>query len=172
MTTETKAESKAFVVGPEEAESYWQPVPANGFIRNILSTAKCSSQAEFSLGTQTVAPQSFIREHTHDRHEECIHVVEGRGIARVDGVEHVIEKGSTVWVGLDRKHHFLNPHDEPMTFVWLLLPGGLDKFFEEIGRPRTPEQPAPEPFPRPHNVEEIERRTVFGWADGAYTPKD
>ncbi|MEC9431607.1 MAG: cupin domain-containing protein [Pseudomonadota bacterium] len=169
--SETDTDSRAFVVGPEEAESYWQPVPANGFIRNILSQAKCNSVAPFALGTQTVAPQSFIREHTHDRHEECIHVVEGKGIARVEGVEHVIEKGSTVWVGLNKKHHFLNPHDEPMTFVWLLLPGGLDDFFREIGRERTPGQPAPEPFPRPANVEEIERRTVFGWADGTYTPK-
>lgn len=169
MTTDT--DTVAFVLGPDEGESYWQPVPANGFIRNILSQAKCRSETPFSLGTQTVAPQSFIREHTHDRHEECIHVVSGRGIARVDGVEHVLEVGSTVWVGLNRKHHFLNPHDEPMTFVWLLLPGGLDDFFAQIGRPKEPGRPAPEPFPRPADVEEIERRTVFGWADGAYTPK-
>lgn len=167
----TTTESTAFVVPPEGGDSFWQPVPANGFIRNILNTAKCNSVAEFSMGTQTVAPQSFIREHTHDRHEECIFVIEGKGIARVEGVEHEITPGSCVWVGLNRKHHFLNPNDEPMTFVWLLMPGGLDRFFEEIGRPREADQPAPEPFPRPANVEEIERRTVFGWADGTYTPK-
>jgi hypothetical protein len=52
-----------------------------------------------------------------------------------------------------------------MTFVWFLMPGGLEEFFEAIGRERLPDQPAPEPFPRPTNVAEIERQTVFGWAD-------
>ena len=52
----------------------------------------------------------------------------------------------------------------PLTFLWLLMPGGLEDFFEAIGRERDPEQPAPEPFPRPENVAEIERNTVFGWA--------
>lgn len=38
---------------------------------------------------------------------------------------------------------------------------GLDDFFARIGRPRKPGEPAPEPFPRPENVEQIERDTVF-----------
>ena len=55
-----------------------------------------------------------------------------------------------------------------MTFLWVFAPGGLDDFFAEIGRPRTPGQPAPEPFARPANVAEIEARTVFGWTDASY----
>ncbi|MGE0525253.1 MAG: hypothetical protein AB7O60_19765, partial [Variibacter sp.] len=62
-------------------------------------------------------------------------------------------------------------HNEPMTFVVLLLPGGLDKFFAEIGRKRTPGEPAPEPFPRPENIAEIEARTVFGWVDASFNRK-
>jgi quercetin dioxygenase-like cupin family protein len=156
------------VLGPVEGHSFWQPVPANGFVRNIFSQAALSARSDFSLGTQTVAPGCFIREHTHAREEEIIYVVEGRGVARVEGVEHPIEKGSAVFIGRNRKHHFLNPHPEPMTFLWVLLPGGLDRFFAEIGRPRTPGQPAPEPFPRPENIAEIEARTVFGWTDKRY----
>jgi hypothetical protein len=76
-----------------------------------------------------------------------------------------------VFVGRDRRHHFLNPHEEPMTFVWVMVPGGLDRYFAEIGRPRRPGEPAPEPFPRPANVAEIEARTVFGWADQSYNQK-
>ena len=66
------------------------------------------------------------------------------------------------------KHHFLNPHDQPMTFLWIMMPGGLDRFFAEIGRRRHPGEPAPAPFPRPENIAEIEARTVFGWADPSY----
>jgi mannose-6-phosphate isomerase-like protein (cupin superfamily) len=156
------------VLGPQEGESFWQPVPANGFVRNLLNDKAVASENRFALGTQTVAPRSFIREHTHDRNEEIIFVVRGRGIARMDGVDHPLEEGSCVFVGRDRLHHFLNPHDEPLTFLWLIMPGGLDDFFAQIGRPRRIDEPAPEPFPRPDNVAEIEARTVFGWTDPSF----
>ena len=50
-----------------------------------------------------------------------IYVIEGRGVARIDGVEQPLEKGSAVFVGMNRKHHFLNPHAEPMTFLALRM---------------------------------------------------
>lgn len=159
---------KIRVLGPQEGESFWQPVPANGFVRNLFSDRSIASSNRFAMGTQTVAPRSFIREHTHDRNEEIIFVVRGRGIARMDGVDHLLEEGSCVFIGHDRKHHFLNPHDEPLTFLWLFMPGGLDEFFAQIGRPRRPGEPEPEPFPRPADVAEIEARTVFGWTDPSF----
>lgn len=162
------AAGAARILGPEEGESFWQPVPANGFVRNLFSDRSIASVNRFSVGTQTVAPRSFIREHTHDRNEEIIFCVEGRGICRLDGVEHPMEKGACVFLGHGRRHHFLNPYDEPMTFFWVFLPGGLDDFFAAIGRTRLPGEPAPEPFPRPANVAEIEARTVFGWADQSF----
>jgi quercetin dioxygenase-like cupin family protein len=160
--------ARAFVVGPDHGEMYWQPVPANGYVRNILSQAMSGGSTHLSLGTQTVAPRSFIREHTHADNEEIIHVLDGRGTARLDGIDHPIVRGSTVYIGRDRKHQFLNPHTEPMTFLWIMTPGGLDAFFAEIGRPRVPSTPAPDPFARPENIAEIEARTVFGWTDTLY----
>jgi mannose-6-phosphate isomerase-like protein (cupin superfamily) len=168
MNTHETQVGKVRVLGPSEGDSFWQPVPANGFVRNIFSRQALGAANDFSIGTQTVAPGCFIREHTHAHNEEIIYVVEGRGIARIDGVDHPIEKGSAVYVGMNRRHHFLNPHAEPMTFLWIMMPGGLDAFFAEIGRPRTPGAPAPEPFPRPANVAQIEARTVFGWVDSSF----
>lgn len=160
--------AKAFVIGPNDGERHWQPLPANGHVRNILNQVMTGGAANLSMGTQTVAPGCFIREHTHAHNEEIIHVLDGRGIARIDGVEHPIQRGSTVYIGVDRRHHFLNPHPEPMTFLWIMTPGGLDRFFAEIGRPRASSEPTPAPFPRPENIAEIEARTVFGWTDTRY----
>lgn len=156
------------IVGLDEAPSYWQPVPANGFVRNIVSQGQTGSRNNFSIGTQTVAPGCMIREHTHDRNEEVIFVIEGEGFARMEGVDYPIKPGSTVFIGLNTRHHFINPGPGPLTFVWYFMPGGLDGFFEQIGRPRQPGEPAPEPFPRPDNIAEIEARTVFGWTDKTY----
>lgn len=170
MTETSNPPGEVKVFGPDAAPSYWQPVPANGFVQCILNPQTIESAARFAMGTQTVAPRSHIREHTHDRHEEVIHVTAGRGFARIDGVDQPIETGSTVFIGFDRKHGFVNPEAEPLTFVWFMMPGGLEDFFAQIGRPRTPGEHAPEPFPRPDNVAEIERRTVFGWTDASHNP--
>lgn len=170
MAEESLNQGKVVIVGLDDAPSYWQPVPANGFVRNILTRAITDSENDVAIGTQTVAPGCQIREHTHDRNEEVIHVLEGEGAARIEGVEHPIGPGSTVFIGKNRRHHFINRGREPLTFLWVFMPGGLDGFFAEIGRRRTPGEPAPEPFPRPDDVAEIEARTVFGWTDGRFGP--
>lgn len=167
----TESQGDARVLGPDDGAQFWQPVPANGYVRNLFSSGNLACQNRFSIGTQTVAPRSFIREHTHDRNEEIIFVLEGNGICRLDGIDHPLQKGSSVFVGHNRRHHFLNPNDEPLTFLYIFMPGGLDDFFAEIGREKQPGETAPEPFARPPNVAEIEARTVFGWTDAAYNTK-
>lgn len=154
---------EARVIGPEEAPSYWQPVPANGFVRCVLSGAELG--VGFSMGTQTVAVGGRVRDHLHDRHEEVIHVTAGRGVARVEEAEHAIGPGSTVFLPRGCRHGFVTAGEEPLSFVWFLAPGGLEGFFAAIGRPRVAGEADPAPFPRPADVAEIERRTVFGWAE-------
>lgn len=158
-------EGMARVVQPGQARSFWQPVPANGFVECLLDPSTVESDTPFAMGRQTVAPGCHVREHTHDRHEEIIHFVSGTATVLLDGVEHPAVPGTTVFLGKGRRHAFLNRGAEPFTFVWFLMPSGLERFFEAIGRPRAEGEPAPEPFPRPADVAEIERRTVFGWAD-------
>ena len=122
MSTEIIGEAK--VLGPDEGrKASGSRCLRTDSTRNLFNDETIKSVNKFSIGTQTVAPRSFIREHTHDRNEEIIFVVEGKGIARVDGVDHPIEKGSCVLIGHHRKHHFLNPNDEPLTFLWLFPAG-------------------------------------------------
>jgi hypothetical protein len=73
-----------------------------------------------------------------------------------------MEKGSCFFLGRNRPHSFHNTGDGPLTFMWLILPGGLETFFARIGRPRAEGETPPAPFPRPENVLQIEAETVFG----------
>ncbi|GGE05894.1 hypothetical protein GCM10011390_26180 [Aureimonas endophytica] len=155
-----EAEREAgFVLGPEDGESYWQPVPANGHVVNKLTSRNWSGG--FCAVVQVVAPQSYIRKHIHDRHHEMVFVWRGRGKALVDGVEHPMETGSLVALPPGVEHMFVNESDEPLHLFAVLAPGGLEDFFAEIGRPREAGTPAPEPFARPANILEIEARSVF-----------
>ncbi|AZR84111.1 Uncharacterized conserved protein%2C contains double-stranded beta-helix domain [Bordetella pertussis] len=153
----------AVVVGPDEGDSFWQPVPANGFVRTLLNRANTGASVDFSAGTQTVAPGCHVREHFHDDREEVIFITEGTGTALIDGVEHPLAPGACLFLGKSRKHSFLNAGPEPLSFFWILMPGGLDDFFRQIGRMRQPGEPAPQSFARPADIDRIEANTVFGW---------
>ena len=145
--------AKGFVLQPEEGESYWQPVPANGYVVNKLQPENWDGP--FSLGIQVVAPHSFIRRHVHDRNREAIFVWGGRGKAVVDGAEHPMQPGTVIGLPAGVEHMFVNESEEELRLLWILAPHGLEEFFRLVGRPRRAGEPTPEPFPRPADVLEI-----------------
>ena len=69
MTSATMTEKRSRAVQPDEGESYWQPVPANGFVELALAQAVNSNGPGFDVGIQEVALESSVREHVHVHHE-------------------------------------------------------------------------------------------------------
>ncbi len=155
----------AFVCQPDEGESFWQPVPANGYAEVRVSKRDSPKVQGFSSGIQVIAPGCHIREHQHGAEQELLFFFEGRGKVLVNGVEHPVRPGTTAYLGPWNRHKIVNDSQADLKMLWVLVPGGLEDFFQAIGRPRTPGEPAPAPFPRPENVEEIERDTVFAGLD-------
>ena len=149
------------VCQPDGGESYWQPVPANGHAEVKVSARDDSGVRGFSSGVQAIAPGGHVREHRHGRERELLFFFAGRGRVEVNGEAHPARPGTMIFVGPGNAHRIVNEGDDELKMMWVLMPGGLEDFFEAIGRPRTPGEPAPPPFPRPENVEEIERATVF-----------
>jgi len=166
----TDAVDKVFVVPPDQGESFWQPVPANGYAEVRVSHRKHAGITGCATGIQVVAPGCYIREHVHPAQEEILFIFEGDGEAVIDGVSHPMPQGTTVYIGAGHRHKLVNGSaSEPMKMCWVMIPGGddgLDDFFARIGRARKPGEPAPEPFPRPADVEQIEAATVFAKVDG------
>lgn len=164
MTQDQTARDNALVRPLRDAASFWQPVPANGHVTCIMSSADVASDTPFGVGRQTIAPGGcYVRPHEHPDNDELIHFIEGTGRIELDDAALVYraEPGTTVFVGKGRRHSFVNDSDAPLTFFWLLMPAGLEPFFAAIGRPRQMGEPAPAPFPRPENVAQIEADTVF-----------
>jgi len=146
---------------PDEGESFWQPVPANGYAEIRVTAADSPRIGRFSSGVQVIAPGGHVREHQHGAEEELLFFFEGTGKAVINGEEHAIVPGTTVYVGPWNRHSFINTGERDLKMMWVLMPGGLEDFFAAIGRPRRPGEPAPTPFARPADVDAIERRTVF-----------
>jgi quercetin dioxygenase-like cupin family protein len=149
------------ILPPEGGDNYWQPEPANGHISVRVAPRLVDMEHPVGLGTQTLPPGGFVREHAHDRNEEVLHFISGTGKALIEGVEHELKPGVTIFVGKNRRHKFINDGEGELHWVWLIVPNGLEDFFEAIGRPKQIGGVDPTPFPRPADVAEIERRTVF-----------
>ena len=50
---------------PDEGESFWQPVPANGYSEVRVSKRDSEKIQGFSSGVQVIAPGCYVREHQH-----------------------------------------------------------------------------------------------------------
>ncbi len=149
------------VCQPDAGESFWQPVPANGHAEVKVSQRDDPRVEGFSSGVQVIAPGCHVREHRHGREQELLFFFSGSGRVEVNGEPHPVHQGTMIFVGPGNAHKIVNEGADDLKMMWVLTPGGLENFFEAIGRPRAAGEPAPAPFSRPANVEEIERATVF-----------
>ena len=158
--TEDDEHGRGLVIAPDEGRSYWQPEPASGHV-TIKVEPRNSGIGGVSMSVQAVGVGGYVREHAHGENNEIIFVVEGTGTAVVDGERHLMVPGTTLFLGKNVKHTFINEGDCELKFTATILPAGLEEYFEAVGRPRRAGEPTPAPFPRPDNVLEIERNTVF-----------
>jgi len=161
-TKQEMAEVAVYVSGPADRESYWQPMPANGYIDVALAPHIVGMKYPFGMGTQNVAPGGYVREHTHEENEEAIFVIDGKGRAVIEGKVYPLEPNAVVFLPMGTRHMFINDGDTDLRWVWLIVPNGLEDFFRLIGRPRSTDQNVPVNFPRPTDVHIIEQATVFG----------
>jgi quercetin dioxygenase-like cupin family protein len=165
MSESDRIRGHAVVMQPGEGPSYWQPLPANGHADPKLYPENTRFDA-LSMGFQTVAPGSRIREHSHDRQIELQICFRGKGRVVVDGKSHDLVPGTTCFLGHDVKHEIINETDQELVMLWVVSPPGLEHFFETIGRPRETGAQAPEPFERPSDVRTHERRAGLSYSSG------
>ena len=74
------AKGPVVVLGPDEGESHWQPLPSRGYITSKL-TPYNTPYDSFSLGIQVLEPGAHIRRHAHERQHGSRHAVPDEGDA-------------------------------------------------------------------------------------------
>lgn len=148
------------VVGPDEGEAHWQPLPSTGYIVSKI-TPYNSPYDTFSAGIQVLEPGRHVRQHAHERAHEMLFIYRGTGYAELDGERHELEEGSLILVGRAVQHVIYNTGDTQMKLLWMISPPGLEDWFSAIGRPKKPGEPMPEPFDRPEDVKAIQDQQRF-----------
>jgi quercetin dioxygenase-like cupin family protein len=165
MIPTTADPPRAIVVPPGGGEQHWQPQPANGWIEVLTSPRLAGAPAGLSAGLQELPPLGKIREHAHPAQTELFWIVEGRALARLDGVVRRVVAGTFMVAPPHLRHGFINDGTGPFRFLWVLAPAGLEDFFIGIGRPKRAGEPDPTPYPRPAEAGAVELSTVFETLD-------
>ena len=155
----------AVVMQPGEGPSYWQPKPANGFSSPKLYP-ELTTFGGFSMGYQSIAPNSNIRSHSHTDQVELQICFSGRGHVDVDGERHELVPGTACFLGPDVVHEIFNDGDEDLVQLWVIGPAGLEDFFKSIGRDRARGDATPAHFERPEGVRAVEQAMGFDKIDG------
>jgi quercetin dioxygenase-like cupin family protein len=81
--TAEETRGPGIVLQPEEGQSYWQPIWANGYSIVKLSP-KHAGPDNLAMEIQIIAPGGYVREHSHTPNQEILFCFAGRGTIIVD----------------------------------------------------------------------------------------
>jgi quercetin dioxygenase-like cupin family protein len=114
-----------------------------------LMTIKASGEdtdVAYSLTDSVVSSGGGPPPHVHHREHEAFWVLEGELEVQVGENTFRAGAGSFVHLPKDIQHAYQNVGTGPARFLTLMVPGGLEKFFEEVGKPGTVDVSSPPPF--------------------------
>ncbi len=148
------------VIGPDEGEWLWQPLPSRGHV-TLKLTPESMPYDSFTSGIQVLPPGCYVREHGHQRNHELIFIYEGSGEVEIEGQTYSAVKGTTVLFGRYARHIITNTGEVDMALFWVFMPPGLEHWFRGIGRARQPGEDMPPAFPRPDNVGDLMEQMRF-----------
>lgn len=107
-------------------------------VADELMTFKASGEdtgGAYALTDSVVPPQGGPPPHVHHREHEAFWILEGELEVTVGEATFVAGTGSFVHLPKDVPHAYRNVGAGPARFLTLIVPAGLEGFFEEVGKP-------------------------------------
>lgn len=154
----------AIVLGAEDGEALWQPLPSRGYVINKINPYT-SPYDGFSTGIQVLEPGAHIRRHAHERCHELLFCYRGTGSAEIAGRTYDVREETMILIARGLQHKVTNTGAGQMRLMWFISPPGLEDWFRALGRPRQAGEPLPPVFERPANIREIQAQQRFVVSD-------
>jgi mannose-6-phosphate isomerase-like protein (cupin superfamily) len=139
-TTPSKEPIKPIVlhndtIAVQSMESLPEPSTGGTVTWKTLISQPNTPTNTFTVGIAACPPQcsatcdaGYLQLHRHT-HAEIYHVISGRGIVSIEGVEHLVGKGSVVFIPGDAEHGVRCEGEEELRWLYVFAADG----FGEIG---------------------------------------
>ena len=97
-------------------------------LRIILIDEEQAGAQDITFGYTRFNPKSSVhKKHRHEKAEEIMYILSGRGIGGVNDEEVGLVKDDTLWVPRGALHWFYNPFDEPCESLFLYTRSSLKR---------------------------------------------
>jgi len=123
---------RAVFVPPGEGKRLWVTDELITFVATGEDTG-----GKYSLTDSVVPPNGGPPPHVHHREDEAFWVLEGELEISVGEQTFRAGAGSFVHLPKDVLHSYQNVGEGPARFLTLMVPAGLEGFFQEVGKPAT-----------------------------------
>ena len=126
------------VFAPGEGEYLAWGGPAAGQVTIMIDPAN-SGSTDVCVLSQTLDPGSVVPVHHHEKAEQVLFIVSGRG--EVSIADHQVEVGPGVTVHVPKgvAHGIANTGNEPLSILEVTSPPGFQKIFREMNRLSEPD---------------------------------
>ncbi len=112
-------------------EGWKVPGKEAGTMSQRLTTYQVGAQS-LTSGISQFAPGAAVPMHTHNC-EEQVTIVEGSGVATIDGVEQVLTAYDSTYVPAGVPHCFRNASDKPFVMLFVYPSPYVERHFTELG---------------------------------------
>lgn len=145
-------ESKITVVGASEGQS----LSVVGDTYRLVMTGE-QDGSTFAVIDMLIPPGGGPGPHSHAAFQESFYVMEGEVVVKTKEQASTARKGDFVRIPLGGvAHDFKNQTETTAHLLCILVPSGLEKFFQEIGKPVTFGEFLPPPPMGPEDQKKIE----------------
>jgi mannose-6-phosphate isomerase-like protein (cupin superfamily) len=132
LQAQTPATGKVTVAKPGESRfSFATAQQAKLSPCKLTSEESGGSCTAFELSAM---PQTGPYRHVHHREDEWYYVLSGEFLFKAGDEEHTLPVGASIWLPKGIPHVWANVSSQEGKLILVCLPGGFEKFFDEMGR--------------------------------------
>lgn len=140
------SKSPSVVVQPNEGKSYWSPKPSNSYVEIKISPWNLPD-TQHTVFLDELPPGCYVGEHSHEGDAvEIFTILSGNGEMTLDGEVFNIEPETVIYVHNESRHSIRNTGTNPLRFMVVMSPTGLEERFKAMGPEKNHTENPPEPF--------------------------
>jgi quercetin dioxygenase-like cupin family protein len=133
--TDMTSDEQAADAEPDDPQPVFLP-PGSGRALDVLGvTHRLTSEqsgGSIYIFESTFEPGTGNRLHVHSREDEIAYVLEGALEVRLRDRSQILEAGGVGRLPRNLPHAIRNPLDRPSRYLFLAVPGGLDRWFDAV----------------------------------------